>query len=151
MARGTPVNVWMLSAPSTRTSVFSSDWPPNDKRGAAAAPTPASGSLNAPPPIFSRPGATPLESLAKSTKLRPMIGSDSIDCWLMTRLTSALLSSISGSSALTSTTSLTFPTCTVKSSVAPPPIVNVTLLCAVLNPTRSARTSYWPGPRLVRL
>ena len=47
---------------------------PKVSLGAAADPTPVSGSLNAPPPTFSRPGATPLESLTKSTKLRPMIG-----------------------------------------------------------------------------
>src|SRR5215471_8127592 len=40
----------------------------------------------------------------------------------------------------------------VRSNTAAPPTVRITPLCAaVLNPARSARTSYCPGPRLVKL
>jgi hypothetical protein len=52
--------------------------------------------LNAPPPTFSRPTATPLESFTKSTKLRPLIGRDSISMVLTTRLIATADGSISG-------------------------------------------------------
>ena len=47
--------------------------------------------MNAPPPTFSRSSATPLESLTKSTKLRPLIGSESISRDVTMRLKAALV------------------------------------------------------------
>ena len=126
--------------------VFSSGWPANDSRGAAADPTPTSGSLNAPPPTFSRPLATPLDSLTKSTKLRPLIGSDSISTAVTTRLRSILAGSTRGGWLRTVTSSLTAPTAIVKSvSVVPPTVSTTPVRSADLKFWSSARISYSPG------